>query len=497
MATFMQNFRSTVPAFLQRFVIDTNGATAVFMAVGLFAMVGSIGIATDAARGYLVKARLSQALDASGLAGARVMFSDTRNDDINMYFDANFPPNYMDSVVAGPNITDISADVLHVAATATVPTTVMRIFGVTEFDVSAETEITRQTQLLDVVIAMDMSTSMVWDANPSGGGGSRIAAARTAAKDLVDILFGSDATKDLLKIGLVPWNSKVNVMLRGTAFDPALTVTEAVPSFTNPVTGAAQSVIYKANNSPVPLLNAPPVGWAGCVYQRHHDNADTTDDADHLLGSLSYTGGDWVAWEPVTLADEPSEYNGVTYEGTCSNCRPCLTATNGLGEQIYGITPLTSTKSVIDDAIDKLEDPVGRTNIPGGLGWAWRVLVPDAPFTEADANPPGKRQQAIILLTDGQNWGGYGDGYKDVFGTAASPPGMDDRLQALATNIKAAGIQLYVIQFFHNSGALATLLKGVASSPDAPFYHFAPDAASLQTVFKEVANHLSELRLSK
>ena len=71
------------------------------------------------------------------------------------------------------------------------------------------------------------------------------------------------------------------------------------------------------------------------------------------------------------------------------------------------------------------------------------------------------------------------------------------RLQELATNIKAAGIQLYVIQFKHSSGALATLLKSVATSPDAPFYHFAPDSASLQTVFQEVANHLSQLRLSK
>ena len=486
MATLTQLVKSTLPAFLRRFRDDTRGATAVFMAVGLFAMIGSIGIATDAARGYLVKARLSQALDAAGLAGGRVMFSDNRDADINMYFDANFPPGYMDSVIAGPNIVEVSSDILSVSATATVPTSVMRIFGITEFDVSAATEITRQTQLLDLVIAMDMSTSMTWDYP------SRISSARTAAKELVSILFGSDSIKDLLKIGLVPWNSKVNVMLEGTTFDPALTTTEAVSPFTNPITGAAQSVIYKANNSPVPLLNPPPATWSGCVYQRHHDNAATDDDADIVLGSLSYTGGDWVAWEPVILADEPAATGG-----TCATCRPCLNAGVAVGTETYGITPLTSDKSVIDGAIDRLVQPNGRTNIPGGLGWAWRVLVPDAPFTEADPSPPGNRQQAIVLLTDGQNWGGYGDGYKDVFGTAAAPPGMNDRLQQLAANIKASGVQLYVIQFKHNSGSLSSLLKGVASSPDAPHYHFAPDGAALQQVFQEVANHLSELRLSK
>ena len=74
---------------------------------------------------------------------------------------------------------------------------------------------------------------------------------------------------------------------------------------------------------------------------------------------------------------------------------------------------------------------------------------------------------------------------------------MDARLQELATNIKATGVKIYVIQFYYSSGTLQTLLKSVASSQDSPYYHFAPDAAALNTVFQEVANHLSELRLSK
>ena len=41
------------------------------------------------------------------------------------------------------------------------------------------------------------------------------------------------------------------------------------------------------------------------------------------------------------------------------------------------------------------------------------------------------------------------------------------------------------------------LLKGIASGTESPFYHYAPDGAALVQVFKEVANHLSELRLSK
>ena len=69
--------------------------------------------------------------------------------------------------------------------------------------------------------------------------------------------------------------------------------------------------------------------------------------------------------------------------------------------------------------------------------------------------------------------------------------------EALVDNLKADGVILYVIQFANAGGALQTLLQGVASGPASPFYHYAPDAETLSQVFREVANHLSELRLSK
>lgn len=363
----------------------------------------------------------------------------------------------------------------------------MRVLGFQTLDVSASTEVTRRNQLLDVVIAMDMSGSM---GGGIAGGGTRIAAARDAAKALIDVLFGADATKDVLKIGLVPWNGKVNVTLNGSTFNAGSTTSELVSTFTNPLTGTVQSEVFLANNSVVPLLSAPPVDWQGCVYSRYLDNADSDDDADVLLGPLSTPLGDWVAWEPVGPEGEPvpgfPQCAGAVGK---QECRPCLD---------HGITPLQNVRATIDAAVDELTNPEGVTNIPQGLGWAWRVLSPEAPFTEADLNPPGRRQQAIILLTDGENFGGSGDGYKSVFGFGASArPEMDDRLRTLAANIKAAGVVIYTIQFANNGGPLQDLMKEVATGPDAPFYHYAPDATTLERVFKEVANHLSELRLSK
>ena len=74
---------------------------------------------------------------------------------------------------------------------------------------------------------------------------------------------------------------------------------------------------------------------------------------------------------------------------------------------------------------------------------------------------------------------------------------MDGRLTQLAANIKAAGITIYTIQFANSGSAMQALLKGVASGPESPFYHYEPDGNALTQVFKEVVNHLSELRLSK
>jgi len=470
-----------------RVLAERRGAVAVFVAVAIVPLIGFVGIGTDTARAFMVKSRLASALDAAGLAGGRSFYSPTRDADIQMFFDANFPLGYMGSQVSGPQFTvDEDNQVITLTASATVPTAFMRLFGFETVTVAASAEITRQMEMLDVVLSIDMSGSMA----SSTGGTTRIAAARAAATTLVDILFGNDATKDLLQIGLVPWNSKVNIMVSGVAYDPGATVVQAVSPFTNPETGAAQSDVYYANNTPVPLLASPPADWHGCVYTRFKNDADPATDADTLDGPVSTPGADWPAWQPIGPEGEPvAGWPKCTLAVGGSECGACLS---------HGITPLQNAKQPILDAINALVSPQGNTNIPQGLGWAWRVLMPGTPFTEADPNPPYRRQQAIVLLTDGENYGGSGDGYKGVFGLgSAAQPAMNARLLELATHIKADGVIVYVIQFANNGTALQALLKQVASGPDSPFYHYAPDAATLEQVFHEIANNLSELRLSK
>ncbi len=332
----------------------------------------------------------------------------------------------------------------------------------------------------------------------AAGGGTRIEAARVAGTELIDILFGSDDTKEVLNIGLVPWNGKVNVTINGTVFDPTLTTTVAQPAFTNPENPPPnpasppppnpQNQVFYANNSPVPLLEAPPAGGRGAVYNRFLDDGVATDDADIVYGPVNLPGADWVAWQPVGPEGEPVQ------QGKCAisvgpECDPTLE---------HGITPLQSKKKVILDAVDDLKNPTGVTNIPVGLGWAWRVLKPAAPFTADNPDPGSARKRAIVLLTDGENFGGSGDGYKTTFGLGANArPDLNDRLLALADNVKADGVIIHVVQFSNRGTKLRALLQTVASGPGSPYYFFAPDADTLKKAFREIADNLSQLRLSK
>jgi len=475
-------------ALRRRFLVDERGAVMVFLAFATIPLIGFVGVGTDVARAYLVKSRLSSALDAAGLAGGRSFFAATRNADIDMFFQANFPAGYMGAVVEGPTKTVIEADqTIQLYARASIPTSFMHLLGHDTLTVDASAEVVRKMVALDVVLSVDMSGSMSWS---SGSGTSRITAARTAATELVNILFGSDASKEHLNIGLVPWAGKVKVMRRGETFDAALTTSLAVDAFTNPVTGVNQSQVWFANNSPVPLLKAPEPTWSGCVFNRFLDDGVATSDADDLLGPAEVPDAEWTAWEPIGFAGDPFPGSG--------RCAMTINYTECTRCPYEGITPLNNAKAEIQAAIDALTNPTGTTNIPAGLGWAWRVLEPAAPFTEAVSNPDYELQKAIVLLTDGENTGGVGDGYKSVFGLDTSAgPEMDARLLSLADNIKSSGVIIYVIQFANSGGALQTLLKTVASGPDAPYYHYAADGEALRQVFKEIANHLSELRLAK
>jgi len=542
---------------------DIRGMSGYMLTMSIIPIVGVIGIATDVSRTYIVKTRLNAALDAAALAGGKNFYSADREAQIKKYFDANFPANFMGSSITGPFEVDVNGNklsaghvynqdesILRLTADATVPTIFMSVFNFNNMDVGSDTEVTRETALLDVVLAIDMSGSMLRDVNgrsTSVEADRRISLAKAAAVDLVDILFGSATQNPLLNIGLVPWAGKVNVTENGSEYgysSPGVALPASALFTTQPIIGSPNNPyedefyrldrdgdgdiwdddanrvlknwtpqinqVYFAHNAPsVPLLAEPPTDWKGCVYARfartkrfdvyqsYKDDLAMAQAGDIFDGPFEPVGGPaWVGWYPMGEEGERSSCDLRRLNGVGHSCTKCPT---------YGVTPLTYTKATIRDAIEELAVPSGSfyTNIPQGLVWAWRTITPGKPFDEATVVGGSNfvKHKVIILLTDGTNTLRSADAYNHGFHSRSR---RDNRLKDIANAIKNKNdgdpdnddeILIYTIQFANSDSGLIALLKDVATTND--YYFNAPDRAALQAVFKKIADDLSNLRLSK
>jgi Flp pilus assembly protein TadG len=540
-------------ATLRRFARGEGGAIAIYFGLSCIVFIGVAGLAVDAARGYLVKARLSQAIDAAALAGGKALqtASDPDNNKVKSdalaFFNANFPNGAMGANVAVPNIVIANNNtVVTVSSSAVIPTTLMRVLGFQNMTMAAAGSVARAQSGLDVVFAFDVAGSMCAPC-------SKIDALKSNAKALVDSLYKpfttggqsqtvtvSGQNYSLLNIGIVPWSSKVNVRTHGHENDAVTVTSQTVGGYTDPTlrTTGTKTTVFKASNSEVPLLYNPSTisgGWNGCVYARYMDDGNQSNDADTTLGSVTVGGKNWPAWEPIPRSEGDTAFcdailwnagNSGSISGTprpagwpnppsplhgFETCDECPN---------IGILPLQTDADEVKDMIDDL-DTFGATDAPQGLFWAYEVLMPGAPFDQAKVNPPFQRAQAIVFMTDGQNFGSNGDAYHGWFGSAEAagtitskgnltlPDGssvknnLDNHLLQLAQKIKGttpldpSAVKIYVIQYQENNANLTTLLKAVATQPQAPFYYFAPDTASLSTIFDQIAASLSALRIVK
>ena len=168
-------------AGLRKLYRNTNGGSAVMVAMAMVPMVGFTGLAVDATRGYMLRSQLGYALDAAGLAGGRDIFNENLNATVQSFFEANFPSGYMDSSLNGPFMQlGQNSESLTVSASATIPTTFMRILGHDELTVSATTTVNREVKGLELALVMDNTGSMASN--------NKIGTMKDAAQDLVNIL---------------------------------------------------------------------------------------------------------------------------------------------------------------------------------------------------------------------------------------------------------------------------------------------------------------------
>ena len=212
MSSQRQSFRG---AAWTRLLAEQRGAVAAIMGLAIIPLFAVVGLAIDTGRGYMLKSKLSYAIDAAGLAGGRAFDTDHRREDILMFFEANFPTHYMSSELLPdhPLITfDDAQNTITIEASATIPTYFMKVVGVREVTVSARTVIQRELRGMELVLVMDNTGSM------RGNGG--MDAMKPAATDLINILYGDRETVPQFWVGVVPYAASVNI---GTQHEDWLT----------------------------------------------------------------------------------------------------------------------------------------------------------------------------------------------------------------------------------------------------------------------------------
>jgi len=522
-----------------------RGSVAPLVGVAMITLVGAVGVAVDVGRGQVAQSKLQASLDSAGLAAGAMVGQTLDSADLKpeaeKYLNANFNGATIEATITSFNL-QLSDDnsLVTLDATATLPTTFMRIFGETSMQVSARSEITRETKGLEVSLVLDVTGSMddavggsPWDST------KKITALRTAAKDLIGILFGSNSQVDDLWVGIVPFSQSVNIGTERTDWLEDYADRAAEDNCIGPDSHAnwvhshysgEPAMDYCPTNgghvstrtNPHTLVNdwmysSKPGwyfqhAWNGCVMERWENDRDITDDPPSVQKWDTY-------FVPDTNTDTPSPPgNSSNWMGHQSG-NSFVNASNDMwanrGCPPMPITTLTNVKQDLIDAVDDLVNPRGNTHINVGAVWGWRLISPQwrgdwGGVMDANSLPLDYEeklsQKAVILMTDGENtmsssiftaYGYLHDGHLGTTSsTATARATLNAKTTAVCNAMKAQGILIYTIVFGNGSTTAAKdLMKACASEED--FYFFSPSQGALSAAFKAIGDSLSKLRVSK
>lgn len=446
-------------ATMKNFLKSNLGVAAVVFGITVPLLVTGVGVSVDLAQSYLVRERLSHAVDAAALAAAASSSDDPDEieEKVNDFIEANYPP---DKVGFTMDIdVEQSGDVLSVNATARLDTAFMKVVGQPHVDVYVESEVQREVKAIEVVLVMDTTGSMSTNNN--------IATLRTAAANFVNTMFSRTNDIEYLKIGLVPFSSSVNVGRYGLGKTPA-GLTYDDPFMLNP-----QNLAYSTTDT---------TKWMGCVVE-----GDYPDDIEDHEGP----------WQMYRYCRNPTTdaaicdrtYNSKTKKYTANQNANYLCPKTP-------VVPLTNNQTELLTTISKLKAE-GNTYIGNGLTWGLRLISPEFPFQEGVEWGNEDWKKAIILMTDGLNTMHQ---YYSIYGPTAdhdiTPDDLNDRMMEVCEMLKDKEVLVYTITFDEGvDDDTKDMFKECATEPN--MWYDAPTQAKLIEVYGKIAKELSNLHLSK
>lgn len=458
--------------FFRDFCKSLSGNVAMTFAIAIVPMVLAIGSGVDMMRANQAQTLLQAAADAAALGGGAS--PDATDSQLQ-----NIAATYLDSTGAGrgfggltvrkiKNNTD--ASVFSVEVESSMATSFVALAGVPTLNVKAISEVRRSTDgPLEMVLALDTTYSMAEN--------GKMGVLRAAANDLVNsVMTGGD-----VKVGVAPFADYFKV---GTKYKNESWVNVPAPMATNYESCA--SVVYPDRS--------------GCTVEAtcyadgvpYSCNQESCADWGEPVKSSCAMVSDADNWDGCVGARPPAYQDSIgnaaiRYPGVLWDCGTALTA-------------LTTDRTEVLSSIAGLY-PSGNTNIPSGLIWAWNLLTPEAPLTEAatmSAITAKGGKKVMVLMTDGANTvSPYADGSFGAHGDTAYGNGTyTDKLTAsLCTKIKNQGIIVYTVSFDVTDASIQTLLRDCASDPAKSYV--ADDAVELVSAFNDIGVSLTELRLTR
>ncbi len=199
--------------FLSRLREDTGGNVLAMAAAAMIVFVALIGSAMDLSIVYMARGKLQNACDAAVLGARQSMTGTDFNQDVEdegqRFFDFNFPSGTAgatDVVFAIAQDDDNEGELLG-SASATIPTSLVRIIGIYEIDIAVNCDATQDMGHNDIVLVLDVTGSM--NQAPSNGTGTKIERLREGTLGLYRALESDDGS--VTRYGIVPYSHTVNV----------------------------------------------------------------------------------------------------------------------------------------------------------------------------------------------------------------------------------------------------------------------------------------------
>lgn len=511
-------------AQLFSFAADRKANVAIIFGLSLVPLAVAAGAGLDYARGVMVRASLTDALDAAGLAvGGTPNISQTDATALaQAYFNANYAA---DSSYGTPSAVSVAQDGQDYTLTSsvTMPTVLLKLAGIETLPVSASVTITRSSKNLEVALALDTTGSMA---------GSRITDLKAAAEDLIDIVVQDTQTPTYSKVALAPYTNAVNVgtyaaQVRG-AIAPAKAITGATKA--NPVVITAPGhgfsngdYVYIDGVAGMTQLN----GKAYMVANRTTDSFALSSVDGRFYSS--YTGGgsaycttagcQYYRFTSASGGIDVFAVSSCVTERTTNAYTDDAPSTTPLGRNYpasgnpcinQSIIPLSSDRTALKAAVENLSAS-GSTAGHIGTAWAWYLLSPNFGYLFPSESQPAAYTAAnlmkfAVIMTDGAYNTPYcsgviakdadsGSGNSSDHINCNAPNGSSiAQAKQVCAAMKAKGVVVYTVGFDVGTDATAIDVLTTCAS-DAAHAFFPATGSDLKSAFHDIAQQITNLRV--